>query len=50
MTVIHGFPQALQVFLDQRVDHQLPNVGYTKIRIKTITNRLPRLKYDFSGL
>jgi hypothetical protein len=50
VTVIHGFPQALQVFLDQRIYHQLPKLGYTKIRIKTITNRLPRLKYEFSGL
>jgi len=38
VTVIHDFPQALEVFLDQRIYHQLPKVGYTKIRIKTITN------------
>jgi len=50
VTVIHGFPQALQVLLDQRICNQLPKVGYTKIRIKTITNRLPSFKYDFSGL
>jgi hypothetical protein len=50
MPVIHGLPQALHVFLDQCIYHQLPKVGYTKIRIKTISNRLSSLKYDISGL
>jgi len=50
VAVIHGFPQAVQVFLNQRIYNHLPKLGYTKIRIKTITYRLPRFKYNFAGL